>query len=120
MAEKKLKPCAKVDIAKIDECSLPATDGMGMGNVQPPPFAAMTAVEQSANAIGSGDKLGSPKKKKQRITRVLQKNEAANVNPHDKLGNMMLDKLKIPSLFKKTKDGSVTQSIKTHNIKKYK
>lgn len=89
-----------------------------MGDAQPPPIASMTSVEQNSNGVGSGDRWDNKniKKSKIKINNIF-KNEASNVNPYDKLGNHMLDKLKIPSIFDKDKDG-ISVRTKPHILKK--
>lgn len=106
----------------ILECDIPINAPTGMGNAQPPSNANMTWAQQTSNNIGSGDRWDNktqkkPKRKKIKVSNV-KKNESANVNPYDKLGNMMLDKLKIPSIFSKTSNGGVNTKEFSHSIRK--
>ena len=100
----------------------------GMGNAVPP--------SSTTNGIGSGDKWGNtiggkpytqsgqPKKKKKvmkkRAKKVKEDLKENNVNPYDKLGQSMLKRAKVKSVFKKKKDpknqNAMVQSKFEHEI----
>ena len=81
---------------------------IGMVNAQPPSSAGMTGAQQTANDFGSGDRWDNKTHKKTKAKVKNKKtNEAENVNPYDKLGNLMLKKLNIPSVFGKTPQNGI-------------
>lgn len=106
---------------KTNEC-MSAAAPIGMGNAQPPSSAGMSWSQQTTNNVGSGDRWdnkaqSNKKRTKVKVKNVKRQDEAANVSPYDKLGNIMLDKLKIPKLFDETKDGGViSKTEKRHRI----
>lgn len=86
----------------------------GMGNAQPAGTAAMTGSQQSgSSAIGSGDKWDSSIGPVHTQAKTVQeKLNEMNINPHDKLGVAMAQKMGIPLPFKKGKgDKDVEQKI---------
>lgn len=109
---------------KKNEC-VSASAPTGMGNAQPPASASMSWAQQTSDSTGSGDrwdnKTSKPKKTKVKVSNIKTQNEAENVNPYDKIGNLMLDKLKIPSIFDKHgNDGIISKTEKKHRIAKLK
>ena len=73
----------------------------GMGNAQPAGTAAMTGSQQgSSDAIGSGDKFDSSIGPMHTQAKSVTE---SNINPHDKLGVAMAQKMGIAIPFKKGK-----------------